>query len=377
MAKVITLSSCLLLFFYLKTSAQNLIPNPSFEELRNLPVKDNPKNTFEYEPKSGYIPYMQNLKFWFAATETTPDLRISSRDDFARCRKLYKNCDKARTGDNCVGIITFLSNSTTDTYREYLQIKLREPLQPGDSTFVELWVSKERQAKLISNNIGLHFSMKKTSEFILGNLKLEPQINIDSLMNMEKKEWVKLQGVFVPDKPFKYLLIGNFYENEKTQVVWFENYNGRSYVPPYAYYLIDDIRVWQVENAPDTLLYFNDQVLAFNEPIALKHVEFEFDSAQLQDTSFVELEQLFQLLTKNPKLKIALQGHTDADGSDLYNQVLSENRAKSVRNYLLKQGIAEDRLSVEGLGESLPLRDNTTKEGRSRNRRVEFLILDH
>ena len=377
MFKKLALYLLLLFSCHLSLVAQNLVPNPSFEQLRNLPVKNNPKNTFEYEPKSGYIPYMQNLSYWFAATETTPDLRISSQDQYSKCRKLYKNCDKARTGSNCVGIITFMSNSTSKTYREYLQIKLRERLRPNEKTYVELWVSKERQAKLISNNMGIHFSLRKTTESTLENLELKPQINFDTLINQDEKKWIKLRGSFIPDKPYLFMLIGNFYNNEQTKAFWFESFNGNPYTPPYAYYLIDDVRVWQENDKPEPpLLMFNDQVLNANEPIALKNVEFDFDSAELQDSSFAELQRLRAFLSQNPDVKIALQGHTDASGSDLYNQSLSEQRAKSVFTYLVEQGIKAERLSYKGFGEANPVKDNDSDEGRSRNRRVEFLVIE-
>jgi outer membrane protein OmpA-like peptidoglycan-associated protein len=74
-------------------------------------------------------------------------------------------------------------------------------------------------------------------------------------------------------------------------------------------------------------------------------------------------------------MKIEIGGHTDSKGTKEYNQRLSENRAKSVVNYLINNGINEKRLKYKGYGESTPIDDNNTESGRINNRRVEFKIL--
>jgi OmpA-OmpF porin, OOP family len=372
--------SRLLLYFSFSLFAnyapsQNLIPNPSFEELRNLPVKPNPKRSFMYEPKSGYIPYQKNLNHWFAATKTSPDLRIHNQERYNECRRKFKNCDKAHSGENCVGIITYMGNIKTDTYREYIQVKLKKNLRPKVKTYIEFWISKEREAKLVSNNIGLHFSMKKTTVNTMETLNLIPQVNYDSFVNSNKKEWVKIQRSFTPDLPFIYLLIGNFYRNDQTKVQEFQEYNGSPYIPPYAYYLIDDIRIWQEGDQEETKpLVFENKVIEFNEPIQLNNITFEYDSSVLQDPSYIELEKLLLLLKDNPKIEIEIHGHTDNHGDDDYNLTLSKKRAKAVLTYLMMNGIDKARLTSQGFGEKKPIKGNETNEGRRQNRRVEFSV---
>jgi outer membrane protein OmpA-like peptidoglycan-associated protein len=80
-------------------------------------------------------------------------------------------------------------------------------------------------------------------------------------------------------------------------------------------------------------------------------------------------------LKENSSFKIAIHGHTDDQGDEASNLVLSENRAKSVVEYLVSQGISKNRLSFKGFGESKPKVPNTTAEGRAKNRRTEFLLL--
>ena len=113
-----------------------------------------------------------------------------------------------------------------------------------------------------------------------------------------------------------------------------------------------------------------------NEPIILKNVFFETASADLKPTSLNELDRLKVLLEKNPDLRIQINGHTDDVGSDADNQALSEARARAVHDYLLDAGIASDRLAYKGFGESQPIADNETGEGRRQNRRTEFVIVE-
>ncbi len=367
---------CIFIFIS-NLEGQNLVPNGSFEELRNLPVKANPKRTFTYEPMSGYIPYQKNLKYWFAATATSPDLRIHNQEKYNTCRRKFKFCDKAHSGQNCVGIITYMGNGKTDTYREYIQVRLKKNLRPKVITHVEFWIAKEREAKLVSNNVGFHFSMKKTSVKTMETLNLIPQINCDSLINTEKKQWIKIEYSFVPEAPFKYLLIGNFYDNDHTKMAEFPNYRSSSYIPPYAYYLIDDIRIWQDGDEKESqAIIFEEKEIVKNEPIQLENIEFEFDSSVLASSSYETLNKLLEFLKNHPSINIAIHGHTDHQGSDAYNLSLSKDRATSVLNYLISRGIEKNRLTSQGFGERNPLVENDSKLGKSKNRRVEFLILE-
>jgi OOP family OmpA-OmpF porin len=75
-------------------------------------------------------------------------------------------------------------------------------------------------------------------------------------------------------------------------------------------------------------------------------------------------------------MKILIEGHTDAIGSEEYNLILSKKRAQAVLDFMVSQGVAADRLSSEGYGESRPVADNETEEGRQKNRRVDLVIQD-
>ncbi|MCX8079813.1 MAG: OmpA family protein [Bacteroidia bacterium] len=110
--------------------------------------------------------------------------------------------------------------------------------------------------------------------------------------------------------------------------------------------------------------------------IVLKNIFFDFDKATLRPESMNELDRLVKLLNDNPTLKIELSSHTDSKGSDEYNMKLSENRSKSVVDYLISKGISASRLVAKGYGETKPIDTNDTEEGRQNNRRTEFKILE-
>lgn len=103
-------------------------------------------------------------------------------------------------------------------------------------------------------------------------------------------------------------------------------------------------------------------------------IMFGFDKSDLNDASKASLNNLVTILNKYPDTDIEIQGHTDNTGSASYNMSLSKRRATSVSNYLYSQGIASNRTTIKGYGESAPNYSNDTEESRAQNRRVEFLI---
>jgi outer membrane protein W/outer membrane protein OmpA-like peptidoglycan-associated protein len=103
---------------------------------------------------------------------------------------------------------------------------------------------------------------------------------------------------------------------------------------------------------------------------------FDFDSAELRPESITELERLVKFMGDVPFATALIEGHTDSKGSDAYNLKLSDRRAKSVFDYLTSRGVDPARLSSIGKGESMPIADNATEEGRQENRRVMLIRTD-
>jgi OmpA-OmpF porin, OOP family len=103
-------------------------------------------------------------------------------------------------------------------------------------------------------------------------------------------------------------------------------------------------------------------------------VEFAFDSAEITGVAFQEMLELLRFLREYPSTKAVIEGHTDSRGSDAYNQNLSERRAASVLEALTNSGVARDRLTSRGYGESRPIASNDTDAGRAQNRRVTVVV---
>lgn len=112
------------------------------------------------------------------------------------------------------------------------------------------------------------------------------------------------------------------------------------------------------------------------ESLDLPNLQFEVGSAQLTADSVTRLDDLVGLMKEYPDTRIAVIGHTDGQGNPEYNLNLSRERAQSVVDYIVQQGIAADRLVAEGKGMTEPVASNDTEEGRLQNRRIEFSILD-
>ena len=110
-------------------------------------------------------------------------------------------------------------------------------------------------------------------------------------------------------------------------------------------------------------------VVEFNDKIL-----FGFDKSNLTSAARTNLDKIVEVLKEYPDTDIEVQGHTDSKGTVSYNQDLSERRATSVSNYLMQQSVTSSRLTIKGFGEKTPKYSNENVEGKTQNRRVEFLI---
>lgn len=118
------------------------------------------------------------------------------------------------------------------------------------------------------------------------------------------------------------------------------------------------------------------QPIKYGEKVVLKNIFFETASYDLLPESKVELNKLVAFMTNNPSIRIEIGGHTDNVGKPEDNQLLSENRSKSVRKYLVGKQIDEGRIQYKGYGEEQPIDTNETPAGRANNRRTEFKVLN-
>lgn len=108
----------------------------------------------------------------------------------------------------------------------------------------------------------------------------------------------------------------------------------------------------------------------------LNNIYFKSNSSELEVESYPSLDAIYAMLQANPKVRIQIKGHTDNTGNANKNLILSEARANSVAQYLINKKIDKNRIFVKGFGSQKPIADNNTEEGRYKNRRVEFEIIE-
>lgn len=140
----------------------------------------------------------------------------------------------------------------------------------------------------------------------------------------------------------------------------------------------NDAQVLEIPSHPQAVAYdYQLQRLApVFKSITLDNVEFETNSAQITRDSYPYLDDLADYLAFDTGLRIEISGHTDNVGNDDYNLTLSQKRANSIRTYLIGKGISGDRIVARGYGENQPIADNSTEEGRKRNRRIEVHVIE-
>lgn len=141
----------------------------------------------------------------------------------------------------------------------------------------------------------------------------------------------------------------------------------------YAYHGSDH-NVFYIKNfrlAEGGIKYY-DRLMQDGKIIA-NGIRFDSGKASLKPESMGIINKIVTLMMEHPELQFSIEGHTDSDGNEETNLNLSEQRAKTVRNTIIKLGISEDRLSYKGLGESMPIDNNNSPEGKANNRRVEFV----
>ncbi len=385
----------LLLFLPFIVEAQNLVINPSFELVQPDAVVVACEFTqFSYD-------FPRRAANWSGFYGGTPDLLRAA-----------ENCDwltKVHTGEQCLGIITYLPAEDVDNrsdFHEFVQGQLSAPLKPGQKYRLECWVmadsvlvkahlSKVYSPKtpvvpLLSGNLGFCFSvapfkLHEISTSAVAVSKLRPQVNFADIIDT-RGQWIQLSTTFVPDQPFQSFTVGNFFPDRLTATdLSPENHkmvalkNNKLSAPVdkikrVTYLCIDDVFIAPAY-PPEPPASLEKALLKDKKYTFSAGVLFDSGKADLRPEAGQELDSLVAFLQKFPEVLLGISGHTDDVGADEYNLDLSERRAKSVQDYLEIKGIRADHLRSRGFGETRPVADNTTEAGKQANRRVECIIL--
>jgi len=357
----------IIVFINIYTFSQNLVKNPGFEELK-APY------TSLWECQRYFSKYVSNWSspalFSAEILKYDSTFLLSINDTL-----VFNNLARPLSGCYMAAIHTYGNSNIDEPYRSYIQGELIEPMIKGKKYTMEFLVAvfSDFGGGTISNNIGVHFSVKKLPNQKVSLIKYKPQINYSELPPITKdkdKEWFRLSWTFIAQDTFKFFTIGNFFSNGATKFKRFTK-NSVDWVD----YLIDDVKIEEVKDNDSVQEKYLLNKMELNKPITLNNIYFETGKSELLELSFVELNTLFNILKSNPNMIIQISGYTDNIGNEQYNLVLSEKRANAVKEYLSGRGIDKNRIIAKGYGSSSPKVSNDTEEGRAQNRRVEFTVL--
>jgi outer membrane protein OmpA-like peptidoglycan-associated protein len=379
-------------------SGQNLVVNPSFEEYTIIPK--GPKG----RGKLG-------VENWNRCKNTTPDLFSNKIRNSVWIPNNFMGTQFSKSGNSYIGIIA-IDMGSYGKYREAIFTKLKEKLRTDKKYCVSMFVSLAEKSDYCTSDLGILITRKNLNgsyEDIIPKSRYN-EIERKQLLKkiiyhdthkikvIDNMEWVKICGIYTAEGNEQYLTIGCF--QDKVSIKKSVNFNQRnnSLYKRVAYYYIDDVSVVQVESpencncqpiesvieepvaelkaeTPAEQEIIKLDTIAVGQNIVLNNIYFALNDSALLDSSFAQLNKLYKTLNSNPTLKIEIAGHSDNTGSAEYNQKLSEARAKAVISYLLQKGIEQKRLSFKGYGNTKPVANNSTEQGRQQNRRVEFVII--
>ncbi|WP_149275026.1 OmpA family protein [Pareuzebyella sediminis] len=341
--------------------SQNLVRNPSFEY-----YKDCPKRLGNFTA---------DVISWSTPTEGTTDY-FNSCSVVMGAPENFNGNQQAEFGKGYCGLYVY----APDDYREYLQAELTDTLKKGKEYRVSFYVSLAERSDFAVNEFGLLFAQdslkisttKSLSKGLLyqkkGNIYTALEINYPKFFS-DTKNWTLVTTQFIAKGTEKYLVLGNFKNNDRTRLLKTKRNAERG-----AYYYIDMVAVTGIENRLSQEQSIEETDFTINEPFIFKNVLFDFDEFRLHEPAKKELEGIRAYLIDHPELFITINGHCDATGDQSYNQKLSELRAKAVAQYLMLIGVSGQQITWAGAGGNHPIAPNTTREGRRKNRRVEFVI---
>jgi outer membrane protein OmpA-like peptidoglycan-associated protein len=367
------------------TFSQNLIPNPGFEEHD----KCMGFNTMIKEWK------MPTGKYYHYLSDCPVGKSQYSGEEF----------NAPYRGKCFAGICLYPAET-----REYITVPLKENLKAGEEYIFSGYISLAAEKHTNYQNFSNFEVAFTTKEYRVQNpsfIFLEPQLHIPITFAQREMEWFYMSGKFRAKGGESYLLMGDFLsevaigaqmeeyvslsEEEKVKYLK-KNRSFEVALEEFNSFLTNTTKSYSIRcyldelclmPASDTLKglcnYPVKKVtppappIEKPKPIIIENIFFETGKSNLLPKSFKSLDSLANWLTTNPAVEIQITGHTDNRGNEKENSKLSADRAAAVKNYLTLKG-AKNNMRSDGLGSSSPITENETEQGRSRNRRVEFVI---
>ncbi|MFT5384084.1 MAG: OOP family OmpA-OmpF porin [Saprospiraceae bacterium] len=376
-------------FSFAQNEPINLIPNPGFEDI-NICTK-----------------YQEACypEAWHSSTLKA----FYYKND----QQKAKNKEQSKEGLRYVSICMYNEKRKFD--RGFLQTPLLCELEAGKT--YELSFYYKTVYKMI-DHFGVVFKdtllIKTNNDHLEG---IQPSIRFQNKNFIPPNKWILVKETYKAKGGESVLMIGNFSRDKNTKVIQIGKQSKSSYdnMKSSTYYLFDEFKLVALdteikgdiennrkmiygddvrhtipvqkeeplatviaaakpESKPEFLVIEEDSIL-ISETFELPNILFDIESDHLLSIAYPALKKLGNYLLYHRQSKIFITGHTDDQGSDIFNQNLSLRRAKAVHDYLLSEGVSKNRIHFEGKGEREPLSLNSTEEGRAKNRRVEFKLI--
>jgi OmpA-OmpF porin, OOP family len=360
------------------TIGQNLIINPEFDFFFYKPVP------VIYDGRSRIEEW---IPFWITPGNYTPDYLSNLRSiDVLSNYSLFDFPlpDK-------FSYAGFALYKESEPYSEYIQGKLIKPLISGHKYCIKVSIALPSYSGFSVNHLGFHLSPRPVSINESNESSFIPQVLLSTLA-IDNKRFTTLCDDFIAEGGEQYISIGRFSSPDKLKIIRRENIPQSQFgIDKSAYYFLDNIDLYEIQDAMECFcensIIPNDSIktvpykylitetdlkrLRQGNSVILKNVNFEFDSYRLLPDADTVLRTLYSYLKDNPEIRITISGHTDDTGTEEYNLGLSFNRARSVRTWLINNGIDSTRLQFTGFGKRLPLFKENDEKSRALNRRVE------
>ncbi len=315
-------------------SAQNLIPNPGFEEVHACPTG---------------LRQLELAKYWYGANAGTPEL-------FHNCG--FRASISPNTG-NAMGGVIFLSEASS--FVEYLQVEFVDSLVQGEEYDFSFYIRLSTTSLIAINNIGAFFSKNGLHRNLWVRFQNRPQIVFGEVAD-NTQSWQKLEGTYKASGGEKFITIGNFFAKHFVT----EKIVNKAATDRTTYYYVDDFYLGK------------KQLYAPNVPPSPKKVNwshlvyFEKDSSSITESELLRLDQFIQQLPLPLFTPIKVEGHTDQDASLEYNLQLSQDRADMVKTRMSNFNL--QNVYTSWSGEYKIIYEGTEEEGKSKNRRVTITV---
>jgi OmpA-OmpF porin, OOP family len=354
----------------LQSNAQELLNNNSFEQKSYCPGNFNQQS-------------LTTVAGWWQPSDGTPDYFNECSNKVGVPNNVFGS-QNAKDGAAYVGMVIYSSGSNRN-YREYIQSQLSRPLVAGEMVCIEFYISAADYCAYVCDGFGAALTPDRIEHKKMGVIEAQPVIANPRFNMLDYSEgWMLVSDVYTAVGGEQYITLGNFKFDKELKIIKRTEDLGAKAQDTWAYVYVDQVSVKPVKQRNQCSCE-NDilKSLAVDPPLELKEYDrialdailFDFDQDVLTDSAKIQIKSVYDLLRKNRAMYMEISGYTDFKGSEEYNMDLSKRRAQRVIEELLALGIDKERLNMSYFGKELPVADNSTDEGRMRNRRVEFQIL--